>query len=431
MRYNIHLWQLDETGHWTKYAVGRKYDGSVTNERDTEATNPPLVLIDAQFGFGIPTADTARWAISVFNTLLRGCLPTAETRKVANESGGICIETAMSFLNPTPPIQGGDTVAEGMGGCFFSALLSYPRFITPSGGIEIGGVDYLDLWQDNKPLPHNRFTTPEEILAEERRKRGGFDETVAMFCDTVKWIGESTQTSMAARCAIGKINALVRAFTSLGFADILRIDERANEAAEALQAMCNELAGRKDAQPATAQAADGDEIVRKVADAVGGQVLAKLGEVQGEVRNIRVDTTTAALNITTINKGVAWLVGDRQKKIKGNKKRGKINQATGNTEESERAAQDMQTALNRVHDRMKHGAKNVIGECRKVCKEFEPLTTKKNELGKFELYAPLTGVDGRPIKPDTLAKNYRERFGTKKAKKASTARTAKPKRRIK
>lgn len=169
----------------------------------------------------------------------------------------------------------------------------------------------------------------------------------------------------------------------------------------------------------TAQAVDDGEIARKV-DALGGRL-----------KDIEATATAAALNTATINDGVAWLIADRQKKIKGNKKRGKNNQATGNTEESERAAQDMQTALNRVHDRMKHGAKNVIGECRKVCKEFEPLTTKKNELGKFELYAPLTGVDGRPIKPDTLAKNYRERFGTKKAKKASTARTAKPKRRIK
>ena len=266
MRYNIHLWQLDETGHWTKYAVGRKPDGSVTNERDTEATNPPLTLIDARFGFGIPTAETARLTISVFNGIVRELLPTAETRKTVNESGGINIDAALSLLNPTPQIQGGDTFAEGMGGCFISALLSYPRFIMPGGAIEIGGVDYLDLWQDNKPLPHNRFTTPEEILAEERRKCGGFDETVAAFYETVRWIGESTRTSKAARCVMGKVNALVRAFASLGFDDILRIDQLANETSEALQAMCDELADRKDAQPTTAQAVDGDKIALKVAD---------------------------------------------------------------------------------------------------------------------------------------------------------------------
>lgn len=180
----------------------------------------------------------------------------------------------------------------------------------------------------------------------------------------------------------------------------------------------------------TTQAADGGEIARKVADA-NSHVLAKLGEVHEVVRNIHANTTAAALNTATINDGVSWLVADRKSKIRSNKERGKTNQATGNTEESERAAQDMRTALNRVHDRMKHGSKNVIGECRKVCKEFEPLTTKKNELGKFESYAPLTGVDGKPIKPDTLAKNYRKRFGTKKAKKAKAARTAKPKRRTK
>ena len=162
-----------------------------------------------------------------------------------------------------------------------------------------------------------------------------------------------------------------------------------------------------------------------------GQVLAMLGEVYGDVRNIQADTTAAVLNTATITNGVEWLVADRQRKIKDNKGRGKVNQEKGNTEESKRAARDMQTALNRVRDRMKRGAKNVIGECRKVCNEFEPLTTKKNELGKFESYAPLTGVDGKPIKPDTLAKNYRGRFGTKKAKRAKTAQTAKPKRRTK
>ena len=176
----------------------------------------------------------------------------------------------------------------------------------------------------------------------------------------------------------------------------------------------------------------------KCISSIINQVLAKLGEVHGEVRDIhgevrdiQADTTVTALNTATTNNGVAWLVADRQSKIKGNKERGKTNQATGNTEESERAARDMQIALNRVHDRMKHGAKNVIGECRKVCKEFVSLTTKKNALGKCEAYAPLTGANDKPIKPETLAKNYRARFGTKKAKKAKAARTAKPKRRTK
>ena len=408
MRYNIHLWQLDETGHWTKYAVGRKPDGSVTNERDTEATNPPLTLIDARFGFGIPTAETARLTISVFNGIVRELLPTAETRKTVNESGGINIDAALSLLNPTPPIQGGDTVAEGMGGCFISKLLSYPRFITPKGKIEIGGVDYLDLWQDNKPLPHNRFTTPEEILAEERRKRGGFDETVAMFCDTVKWIGESTRTSKAARCAIGKINALVRAFTSVGFADILRIDELANEAAEALQTMCEELAERKEAQPTTTQAADGDEIARKVIDAVGGQL-----------KDFQADSTAAAINSHDAKTAAETLLALRLKDKEGRSKRGKAAQETAkregvNATEMKRAADDRTCALNRVHDRVKNG-EQVQAACYAVCRHFK----KVGGSGKFanETWLPLTGWNGNPIKPETLAKNYRTRFGTKKAKK--------------
>ena len=163
-------WALDGIRRWSQ--TGRIGD----KKRDTEATNPPLTLIDARFGFGIPTAETARWAISVFNGIVRGHLPTAETRKTVNESGGINIDAALSLLNPTPPIQGGDTVAEGIGGCFISALLSYPRFIMPGGAIEIGGVDYLDLWQDNKPLPHNRYRRASKTPQQRNADQSGEEE---------------------------------------------------------------------------------------------------------------------------------------------------------------------------------------------------------------------------------------------------------------
>lgn len=38
-------------------------------------------------------------------------------------------------------------------------------------------------------------------------------------------------------------------------------------------------------------------------------------------------------------------------------------------------------------------------------------------LSSFAFLMPLTGWNGKEIKPETLAKNYRTRFGTKKAKK--------------
>lgn len=90
-------------------------------------------------------------------------------------------------------------------------------------------------------------------------------------------------------------------------------------------------------------------------------------------------------------------------------------------EAKERATADMNHALEMVRNDKdvkagKHGA--VIAACRRVCKEFTPLTNKKNPLGKFEQYAPLTDWQGNEIKPETLAKNYREKYGRRKDRKA-------------
>ena len=118
-----------------------------------------------------------------------------------------------------------------------------------------------------------------------------------------------------------------------------------------------------------------------------------------------------------IANGVDFLVGDRQKTKAANTERGKENQTKGNTEERNRAAADMKIALKRVHDDPnvkagKHGA--LMTACRRVCREFKSLTNKKNALGKYEEYAPLTVAGGEPIQPETLAKNYREKYGARK-----------------
>jgi hypothetical protein len=123
-----------------------------------------------------------------------------------------------------------------------------------------------------------------------------------------------------------------------------------------------------------------------------------------------------------------WLVAWRKEKKQKNKENGTANQAKGNTEERKRAARDMKTALDRVHDRLNHGATNLLAECRAVCRTFKPWTNRKNALGAFVDCEPLTRADGEAVKPETLAKNYRARYGTKKARKA---RAAKAKRRTK
>ena len=148
----------------------------------------------------------------------------------------------------------------------------------------------------------------------------------------------------------------------------------------------------------------------------------KIDRAREDHADLQADTTAAALNTSRAANGIEFLVSDRKRKLAANKQRGKDNQARGNTEEMERAARDMKTALNRVHDRMKKGATNLLAECRSVCKRFKPLTNRKNELGKYAECVPLTGASGKAIKPETLAKNYRNRFGTKKARKARSKR---------
>lgn len=158
----------------------------------------------------------------------------------------------------------------------------------------------------------------------------------------------------------------------------------------------------------TAQAADGGEIARKVADAVGNQL-----------KGIQAETTAAVINSHAAKTAAETLLAFRLKDGEKRSERGKAAQAKAkcegvNAAEKKRAADDMTTALNRVLDRVKNG-EQVLAACRAVCRHFK----KVGGSGKFgnETWLPLTGWNGKEIKPETLAKNYRTRFGTKKAKK--------------
>ena len=115
--------------------------------------------------------------------------------------------------------------------------------------------------------------------------------------------------------------------------------------------------------------------------------------------------------------GISFLVHDRMGKQAANSKRGKESHEKAVRDEAEHAKRDVETALERVAEDPdvkagKHGA--ILDACRRVCKQFAPLTgTKKNE----RIYLPLTKADGKPLKPETLARYYRERHGGKRGKK--------------
>lgn len=116
----------------------------------------------------------------------------------------------------------------------------------------------------------------------------------------------------------------------------------------------------------------------------------------------------------------SFLVHDRMGKQAANRKRGKESheKAVRDDAERQRANRDLKTALKRVADDPdvkdgKHGA--VIAACRRVCKQFTPLKGAKKNA---PLYLQLTQADGTPLKPETLARYFREQYGTKRARKS-------------
>jgi len=124
-----------------------------------------------------------------------------------------------------------------------------------------------------------------------------------------------------------------------------------------------------------------------------------------------------------VKAGVDYLV---DKKVQGARNAQKAQERAKNDPDiaaaKQRAAEDMKKALQRVADdpgvkAKTHGA--LLAACRRVCREFQELTRKKNEItGKFLSYAPLKDWQGKPIKPETLAKRFREKYGTARERKA-------------
>lgn len=132
-------------------------------------------------------------------------------------------------------------------------------------------------------------------------------------------------------------------------------------------------------------------------------------------------------DLVPVKTGVDYLVTERINRKAANRAKGKASQQKAAPEYAEarkRAAADMEKAVRRVADDPdvkagKHTA--VMTACRRVCKEFAPLTSKRNAMGKYENYAPLTDWKGSAVQPETVAKNFRTWKKNKgRARKSST-----------
>lgn len=80
-----------------------------------------------------------------------------------------------------------------------------------------------------------------------------------------------------------------------------------------------------------------------------------------------------------------------------------------NASERQRAQEDMDKALQRVHDRVENG-EQVLSACRAVCSHFKNIGSGKNAT-----WSPLTGRDGNPIQAQTLARYYRKKKNKRNA----------------
>ena len=140
---------------------------------------------------------------------------------------------------------------------------------------------------------------------------------------------------------------------------------------------------------------------------------AKLDALQGTANETQAEAAGAKVAAEGAQNGVSFLVHDRMGKQAANSKRGKESRekAVRDDAERQRAERDLETALKRVADDPnvkagKHGA--IRAACRRECSHFTPLTgAKKNGRA----YLSLTKADGKPLKPETLARYYRERHG--------------------
>ena len=121
--------------------------------------------------------------------------------------------------------------------------------------------------------------------------------------------------------------------------------------------------------------------------------------------------------IIRLEQGVSFLVCDRKNRQKANRDRGKRNQAEGageNASERRRAGRDIEKALARVHERVKKQGQQILAACRWVCAHFGTFTDAKKNA---PTYLPLLKADGKPMKPETLARYYRKRYGSKQCEK--------------
>lgn len=174
------------------------------------------------------------------------------------------------------------TDEKSYGGLFLQYLMSYPRWVNAKGEVEVGGEDYFSIlhelagahckasdaglptWKADtshiaaistrkhkrvealaKVAPNNLH---EAFAEQEREKRGGIDETSALFFEFVNMVGAKTGCNAAAGTVINAVKKLLGLLDSCGINDFNVLDAACNNTEDALTALDCALATKQDTE---------------------------------------------------------------------------------------------------------------------------------------------------------------------------------------
>lgn len=241
MHYTINFFRVNEDGVITHMAgvMPTKTNPTPQCTPETIAWHP-VKSADLHEPF-CGAIDQARDAIKAFDIYARMWTVPAIPD---DEPATINFDNVRQMFNP----YGGGTHTCPMAGaarCFIESILSFPRFETPFGGIELAGVDYIERNAKNAKRQPQTATPPDDIdamLADYERREHGFTRKIAAFNQYVNWVGNRTGCGRDAQSVILAVDRLIAVLRDCPIDGFARIDKAGEDVARAFEDLCLALA---------------------------------------------------------------------------------------------------------------------------------------------------------------------------------------------
>lgn len=279
---------------------------------------------------------------------------------------------------------------------FIGDILHYPRFLDDFSFLTIGGS--VRLIGKLEP-PRVQGVSPKDDR-EFTRSGYSFDLALEKFTDYIDWLGHRCSCAGAASSAIGKLVALTDWFKNcidVTDSTLHDLEKRIAELKSALLDLSVRV-GDFCEPSATAQG---------VTVATDPQVLESIDELK--------------IGVGRINKDIDERRAKNRQQGAINRNGNKDNADHPSPKERTQAAEDLDTALKRIHERVMSKGEKVLPACRYVCLHFTPISSRKNFLGRAEEYKPLVNQYGKEVNTETqfetIARYYRTRYNAKQRKK--------------